>query len=47
MEEKVIEVCLGVGMNQLFPEVVKIIIPNEEIQEEKEENSEENSISVD
>lgn len=25
-EKNVIEVCLGVGMNQLFPETIKIVI---------------------
>ena len=30
MQDNTIEVCLGVGMNQLFPEVVKIeILPEE------------------
>ena len=27
-EKNVIEVCLGVGMNQLFPETIKIVIEN-------------------
>ena len=27
-EENVIEVCLGVGMNQIFPETIKIVIEN-------------------
>lgn len=25
--EKEIEVCLGVGMNQVFPEIIKIKVP--------------------
>ena len=29
MSTKTIEVCVGVGMNQLFPEYVKIEIPQE------------------
>jgi hypothetical protein len=31
MEEKIktIEVCLGVGLNQFFPEIVKIELPQE------------------
>jgi hypothetical protein len=41
METKIIEVTLGVGMNQLFPETVKIVIDNtvdesEEIIDESE-----------
>ena len=37
--EKVIEVNLGIGMNMLFPETVKIVIDvddEKEIKEEKE-----------
>jgi hypothetical protein len=30
MEEKTIEVCVGVGLDQLFPEYVTITIPNNE-----------------
>jgi hypothetical protein len=35
-EKKFIEVCLGAGMNQFFPEYLKIEIPQEdEVVEEK------------
>ena len=27
-EKNVIEVCLGVGTNQIFPETIKIVIDN-------------------
>jgi hypothetical protein len=37
--EKVIEVNLGVGLNQLFPETTKIIIEVEDDQLEEENNS--------
>ena len=42
MEDNTIEVCLGVGMNQLFPEVVKIeILPEEDnINENNDSNGE-------
>jgi hypothetical protein len=38
--EKVIEVNLGIGMNMLFPEPVKIVIETEEEieQDDKEDN---------
>jgi hypothetical protein len=29
MEKNVIEICVGVGMNQIFPEVIKIEIEEE------------------
>ena len=29
MEKNVIEVCIGVGMNQIFPETIKIVIDGE------------------
>jgi hypothetical protein len=35
--EKVIEVNLGVGMNMIFPETVKIVIDVDDEQEIKEE----------
>jgi hypothetical protein len=35
--EKVIEVNLGVGMNMIFPETVKIVINVDDEQEIKEE----------
>ena len=34
--EKVIEVNLGVGMNMIFPETVKIVIETEEETEQNE-----------
>jgi len=37
--EKVIEVNLGIGMNMLFPETVKIVI---ETEEETEQDDKEN-----
>ena len=41
MEDNVIEVCLGVGMNQIFPETTKIIIdgekPSKPIKEKEED----------
>ena len=37
--EKIIEVNLGVGLNQLFPETTKIIIEVEDDQLEEENNS--------
>lgn len=30
MKDKIIKVCLGVGMNQIFPEEIEILIPVEE-----------------
>ena len=36
-EKNVIEVCLGVGMNQIFPETIKIIIEDTKSIQEKEE----------
>jgi hypothetical protein len=38
--EKVIEVNLGVGMNMIFPETVKIVIGVDDEQEIKEEEEE-------
>jgi hypothetical protein len=35
MENKVIEVCLGVGMGQIFPEITRIVIENEVEESEK------------
>jgi len=32
MEENVIEVCVGVGMNQFTPEYIKIVIPRDVVQ---------------
>jgi hypothetical protein len=29
MKDNVIEVCVGVGINQIFPETIKIIIDGE------------------
>jgi hypothetical protein len=29
MEDNVIEVCIGVGMDQIFPETIKVIIDGE------------------
>ena len=43
METKIIEVNLGVGMNQLFPRPVKIIIENDNNQED---NSDEESTNL-
>ena len=43
METKIIEVNLGVGMDQLFPRPVKIIIENENNQED---NSDEESTNL-
>lgn len=37
MGTKTIEVCLGVGMNQIFPEYTKIEIPQSSKKEEYEE----------
>jgi hypothetical protein len=44
-EENVIEICVGVGMNQIFPETIKIVIdynstdkPIKEKKIEKEKN---------
>lgn len=28
MDDTIIEVCVGVGMNQIFPETIKIVITN-------------------
>jgi hypothetical protein len=35
-EKNYIEVCVGVGTNQFFPEIVKVII-DDYLEEEKEE----------
>ena len=43
METKIIEVNLGVGMDQLFPKPVKIIIENDNNQEN---NSDEESTNL-
>jgi hypothetical protein len=43
METKIIEVNLGVGMDQLFPRPVKIIIENDNNQED---NSDEESTNL-
>lgn len=43
METKIIEVNLGVGMDQLFPRPVKIIIENDNNQEN---NSDEESTNL-
>ena len=32
MEENVIEVCVGVGMNQFIPEYIKIVISRDVVQ---------------
>jgi len=34
--KKFVEVCVGIGMNQFFPEYALIEIPNEEVVEVKE-----------
>lgn len=36
MEENYIEVQVGVGLNQIFPETIKIVIPKESETEEEE-----------
>ena len=36
MEENVIEVCVGVGIDQFTPEYVKIVIPRDVVQNEEE-----------
>mgnify|MGYP003649646020 CR=1 FL=1 len=36
MEENVIEVCVGVGMDQFTPEYIKIVIPKDVVQNEEE-----------
>lgn len=36
MEENVIEVCVGVGMDQFTPEYIKIVIPRDVVQNEEE-----------
>lgn len=36
MEENVIEVCVGVGMDQFTPEYIKIVIPRDVVQNEGE-----------
>jgi hypothetical protein len=42
MEEKnVIEICVGVGMNQIFPETIKIIIEDTKKLKPIKENEEE------
>jgi hypothetical protein len=42
MGKKVIEVCLGVGMGQIFPEITRILIEDdvEEFEETQSENVE-------
>jgi hypothetical protein len=45
--EKVIEVNLGVGMNQLFPETTKIVIEVEDVENKEDlKNSEKNNEEV-
>jgi hypothetical protein len=34
--KKFVEVCVGIGMNQFFPEYALIEIPNDEVEEVKE-----------
>lgn len=43
MEEKVktIEVCVGVGLNQFFPEIVRIEVPQDDEEVNDTENTEE------
>jgi hypothetical protein len=36
MEENVIEVCVGVGMDQFTPEYIKIVIPRDVVQNKEE-----------
>ena len=36
MEENVIEVCVGVGMDQFTPEYIRIVIPKDVVQNEEE-----------
>jgi hypothetical protein len=36
MEENVIEVCVGVGIDQFTPEYIKIVIPRGVVQNEEE-----------
>ena len=36
MEENVIEVCVGVGIDQFTPEYIKIVIPRDMVQNEEE-----------
>lgn len=36
MEENVIEVCVGVGIDQFTPEYIKIVIPRDVVQNEEE-----------
>ena len=41
MKDNVIEVCVGVGMNQIFPEIIKIEVDGEKslnLIKEKEED---------
>jgi len=40
MEENVIEVCVGVGMDQFTPEYIKIVIPRDVVQNEEETKQE-------
>ena len=35
-DKKFVEVCVGIGMNQFFPEYALIEIPNDEVEEVKE-----------
>lgn len=37
MSTKTIEVCVGVGMNQLFPEYITIEIPKKKVSKKKRE----------
>jgi|LakMenE18May11ns_1017448.scaffolds.fasta_scaffold5978852_1 hypothetical protein len=34
--EKTITICTGVGLNQIFPEYITIVIPQEEIKVDEE-----------
>lgn len=36
MEENVIEVCVGIGMDQFTPEYIRIVIPKDVVQNEEE-----------
>lgn len=36
MEENVIEVCVGVGIDQFTPEYIRIVIPKDVVQNEEE-----------
>ncbi len=46
METKIIEVNLGVGMDQLFPRPVKIIIENATNQEDNNDGETEESTNL-